>query len=92
MSIFNRESEFNSPALNKLIRDQKAGNIGTVHRTYNPDCRACVEQRQHTDAEWEQHHPDSRHGFSPEVGWTKTGLEPRPGGRVQPDRKGTVKT
>jgi hypothetical protein len=47
----------------------------TIQRTPNAECSACRAMRQHTAAEFEKYHPDAGHGFVPDRGWTKTGME-----------------
>jgi hypothetical protein len=47
----------------------------TIQRTPAAGCPACIDMRQHTPAEFEKYHPDAGHGFLPDHGWTKTGME-----------------
>jgi hypothetical protein len=46
----------------------------TIHRTFVADCPSCQSKSVHTDEDWDKHHPNNRHGYLREIGWSKEGL------------------
>lgn len=47
----------------------------TENDARNPACPACIEYRQHTEADWKEFHKYVRHGYTKEQGWTHPDLD-----------------